>query len=227
MTKTIKKGRIGSQRFLQVVISQHPDLLQQALQKAGAVRESENVSWTSPLEKDQFKEFRDLAALEKIGVTNSIKYPLNKFWPQRGPVWDATGITNSGSPILVEAKAHIPEMASPASGASPKSLELIEKSLEAAKKHYAPRSNSVWSGTFYQYANRLAHQYYLQQLNNIPSILVFLNFINATEMDGPSSELEWKGAIRLLHAVLGLPKNLERHNIYHASIDANLVKVEA
>jgi hypothetical protein len=226
MTKTNKKGRIGSQRLLQVAVAQYPNLLHNALRKAGAIKESENVSWTSPLERDQFKEFRDQTALEKIGVTNSIKYPLNKFWPQRGPVWDATGITNFGSPILLEAKAHIPEAASPASGASPKSLEQIEKSLEAARKHYAPRSSSVWSGTFYQYANRLAHQYYLQQLNNVPSILIFLNFINATEMDGPSSELEWEGAIRLLHTVLGLPKNLKRHDIYHAYIDASLMKVE-
>ena len=72
-----------------------------------------------------------------------------------------------------------------------------------------------------QYANRLAHQYYLRKLNNIPSILVFLYFINATEMDGPSSMLEWEGATRLLHAVLGLPKDLKRHDVYQAYIDVN------
>ena len=227
MNKPNKKGRIGSQRLLQVAVAQHPDLLNKALQKAGAIKESEKVSWTSPLEVDQFKEFRDNAVLKKIRVSNSITYPLSKFWPRRGPVWDATGITSSGRPVLLEAKAHIPETASLASGASPKSMDLIEASLEAARKHYAPRSSSVWSGTFYQYANRLAHQYYLQKLNNIQSILIFLNFINATEMDGPASELEWEGAIRLLHAVLGLPKNLERHDIYHAYIDANLIKVKA
>ena len=227
MSKVNKKGKIGSQRLLQVAIARHSDLLNKALQKAGAITASETVSWTSPLEKDQFKEFQDNAALEKIGVSNRLTYPLNKFWPRRGPVWDATGITNSGRPVLLEAKAHIPEAASPASGASPKSKELIESSLEAARKFYSPRSSSVWSGTFYQYANRLAHQYFLQKLNNIPSILIFLNFINATEMDGPETALEWEGAIRLLHAVLGLPKNLEKHDIYHVYIDANLLKVEA
>jgi hypothetical protein len=105
------KGRIGSQRLLQVAIARYPDLLLKALRKSGAINESENISWSSPLEQNHFKEFRDQAALEKIGVTNSIKYPLNKFWPKRGPVWDATGIASSGRPILVEAKAHIPEPA--------------------------------------------------------------------------------------------------------------------
>ena len=225
MSTSNKRGRIGSQRLLQAAVNQHPDLLYEALRKAGAIHDSENVSWTSPLEADQFKEYRDQAALEKIGITNP-PHPLNNFWPKGGPVWDATGVTSSGKPILVEAKAHIPEAASPASGASPQSLEKIEASLNAARNYYAPRSTSVWSGTFYQYANRLAHQYYLKELNNIPSILVFLNFINATDMDGPTTELEWKGAIRLIHAVLGLPKNLESHGIYHAYIDAKLIQVE-
>jgi len=106
-------------------------------------------------------------------------------------------------------------------------MQLIEQSLERARKFYSPRSTSLWSGTFYQYANRLAYQYYLRELNQIPSILIFLDFINAEEMDGPSSELEWKGATRLLHAVLGLPANLEKHGVYHAYIDARqLVSVD-
>jgi len=226
MDTTNTKGKIGSQRLLQAAIAQYPDLLNEALQESRAIEKSECVTWTSPLEADQFKEFQDQAFLEKIGVTKSISYPLSKFWPRKGPVWDGTGITSSERPLILEAKAHIPEAASPASGASPKSMALIETSLKAAKKHYAPRSSAVWSGTFYQYANRLAHQYYLQKLNNIPSLLIFLNFINATEMDGPTSKLEWEGAIRLLHAVLGLPKNLERYDIYHAYIDAKLIKVE-
>lgn len=226
MNTANKKGKIGSQRLLQATIAQHPDLLNEVLQESGAIKESENITWTSPIAADQFKEFQDQAFLEKIGVSNSIDYPLNKFWPRKGPVWDATGITSSGRPILLEAKAHIPEAASPASGASPKSMVLIEASLEEARKYFAPRSSAVWLGTFYQYANRLAHLYYLQHLNKIPSVLIFLNFINATEMDGPTSNLEWEGAIRLLHTVLGLPKNLERHNVFHVYIDAKSINVE-
>ncbi len=214
-------GRIGSQKLLQKVVNHHPELLQRALIGSGALKGAETVTWTSPLETDQYKEYRDQSVIEKIGLKGSITYPLKKFWPLRGPVWDATGITTDGRPLLVEAKAHIPEAASPSSKASPKSLELIQKSLEASRRFYAPKASAGWSGIFYQYANRLAHQYYFRILNNIPSILVFLYFINATEMEGPSSKLEWEGATRLLHAVLGLPKCLEKHDVYHAYIDVN------
>ena len=53
-----------------------------------------------------------------------------------------------------------------------------------------------------------------------------MNFINAIEMDGPETELEWEGAIRLLHAVLGLPKSLKKHDIFHVYIDANLLNCD-
>lgn len=134
-------------------------------------------------------------------------------------MWDGTAITDTKKSISVEAKAHIPEAASPASCASPKSLKLIEASLEEARKFYAPNSSAKWSGIFYQYANRLAHHYFLEFQNNVPNILIFLNFLNATEVDGPASKLEWEGAIRLLHTVLGLPKSLEKHNVFHVYID--------
>ncbi len=227
MDTSTNKGRLGSQRLLQIAVGKCPNRLEEALRTVGAIGSSESVTWTSPLEADGFKEFRDSAALKKLGVANSIIYPLKEFWPQRGPVWDATGITSSGTPVLLEAKAHIPEAASPASGASSKSMELIEQSLEKARKFYSPRSTSTWSGTFYQYANRLAHQYFLRELNKISSILVFLDFINAVEMDGPASELEWKGATRLLHAVLGLSADLEGYGVYHAYVDAALLSPEA
>lgn len=215
-----QKGRTGSQRLLQIAVGEYPNLLDGALRKAGAIGALENITWTSPLESDGLKEFQDAAALDKLGVSGSLTIELKEFWPRHGPVWDATGMTSEGRPVLLEAKAHIPEAASPASGASPESMRLIEQSLKQARRFYSPCSTSRWSGTFYQYANRLAHQYFLRELNRIPSILIFLDFTNAKEMNGPSSELEWKGATALLHAVLGLPANLESYGVYHVYIDA-------
>lgn len=142
METRTQKGRLGSQRLLQIAVGKYPDLLDDALRAAGSIGSAETVTWTSPLEAEGFKEFRDLAALEKLGISDSINYPLKGFWPRRGPVWDATGITSQGAPLLLEAKAHIPEAASPASGASPESMQLIEKSLERARKFYSPRM--VW-----------------------------------------------------------------------------------
>lgn len=214
---------LGSQRLLQLAVNRRPELLKSALRKSGALGRRESISWESPLESENYREYRDRAALSRLGVDKRLAVPLTDFWPARGPVWDALGCTGVGKAMLVEAKAHIPEAASPGTKASPVSRELIERSLHATRKHLAPRSSAVWTGTFYQYANRLAYQYFLRELNQIESVLVFLGFTNAADMDGPTTEEEWRGATRLLHAVLGLPANLEGFGVYHAYIDARLL----
>jgi hypothetical protein len=211
---------LGSQRLLQIAVNKRPVLLHSALSKCGAIDRGEQVEWLSPLETDDFIEYRDRAAQTLLRLDDNLKVPLRDFWPSRGPVWDGLATTGSGRPILVEAKAHIPEAASPGSKASPNSLALIEKSLARTRRHLAPRSKAPWTGTFYQYANRLAYQYYMRVLNGIDSSLIFVYFINAADMNGPSTVAEWQGATRLIHAVLGLPADLSHFSVYHAYIDA-------
>lgn len=129
-------------------------------------------------------------------------------------------MSSEARPILVEAKAHIPEAASPGTKASPASRELIEQSLAQARRWISPRSKANWTGTFYQYANRLAHQFFFRKSHGVSSSLVFLDFTNAVDMDGPATEQQWRGATRLLHAVLGLPADLTAFGVYHAYLDA-------
>lgn len=212
----------GSQRWLQVAINRKPELLLGAFQRGGAITRRNSVTWHSPLEAYSFQEYRDIAALEKAGIVK-LEKPLNKFWPARGPVWDAIG-TSEGGPIFVEAKAHIPEAASPATKASLESRKLIKQSLDAARQFYAPRARADWSNLFYQYANRLAYQYFLREINNIRSTLVFLYFLNADDMLGPSSEEEWQGASHLIHAVLGVPKDLTAHGVFNVFLDTRLLQ---
>ena len=198
----------GSQRWLQVAANRKPQLFASALQRSGAIGPRVSVRWRSPLEDDHFQEYRDGTALEKVGIgKTNVKKPLEQFWPARGPVWDALGITSSGHPLFVEAKAHIPEAVTPATKATASaSRELINRSLAEARQFYAPRAKADWSNLFYQYANRLAHQYFLKKVNNLSSTLVFLYFVNADDMLGPMSEDEWHGASRLIHAALGCPR---------------------
>ncbi len=99
-------------------------------------------------------------------------------------------------------------------------MKKITSSVNAARAFFAPRSREVWTQRFYQYANRLAYQFFLTRQNGLQSSLVFLYFTNATDVDGPSSEYEWRGATRLIHAVLGLPPDLTRFGVYHAYVDA-------
>lgn len=138
-----KFASAGSQRWLQVAVDRKPQLLTSALQRSGAIGQRVTVTWRSPLEGDDFPEYRDAAALEKTGIGSSnLKKPLETFWPMRGPGWDALGITSEGQRIFIEAKAHIPEAATPATKATATgSLDLINRSLREARSFY-PKSNS-------------------------------------------------------------------------------------
>jgi hypothetical protein len=214
----------GSQQWTQIAINRRPDLILAALRKAKAISDSTTIRWTSPLEDERCCEYRDRRALTKAGIGVLPVRPLNTFWPARGPVWDAIGRTSEDVAVFVEAKAHIPEAASPGTRATPQSRKLIEHSLEEARRWYAPKSKSDWSGTFYQYANRLAHHYFLTKVNGVPSILVFLYFINAPHMNGPETAVEWRGAIRLLHAVLGLPAHLQPNAVFDVFLDVRTLQ---
>ncbi|WP_256806664.1 hypothetical protein [Bradyrhizobium sp. Bra64] len=216
----------GSQRWLQIAVNEKPEVLESALRLSGAIGRTASVVWASPLRDDSFREYRDMTAITKAEIA-SLKRPLAEFWPARGPVWDAIGVTTEQIPIFVEAKAHIPEAASSATKASPQSFELIEKSLCDARKFYAPKASAIWSNLFYQYANRLAHHYFLTRLNGLKSSLVFLYFVNAEEMRGPVTEEEWHGAIRRIHAVLGLPKDLRSRGVFDAFVDVRRLRNDA
>lgn len=228
MEESDNKTRRGSQRLLQESVQHRSDLLLASLRKSGAIQHGETVTWVSPLAEDGYKEYKDSEFVAKLGLTNQLDLPLESFWPRSGPRWDALGITSDCRPVLVEAKAHIPELASPGSTAvADKSIELISSSLDKARRHIAPRSSASWTNTFYQYTNRLAHQYFLRELNGINSVLVFLNFLNAEEMNGPRTTEEWHGAIKLMHKLLQIPDDLEKLGVYHAFLDVALVPDEA
>src|SRR5436309_2562504 len=102
----------GSQRWLQLTIDREPAALSVPLSGMLGVA-PDSISWRSPLRTDSFCEYRDMEALKRVEITQLAKRDLAAFWPRRGPVWDALGRTANGDLLFVEAKAHIPELASP------------------------------------------------------------------------------------------------------------------
>lgn len=214
-------AKAGSQRWLQICVDKRPELLQSALRHVGALGHGETVEWVSPRSVDGFKELRDEQAIDAAGLEPKI--PLIDFWPKGGPVWDAIGRSSTGAGLLVEAKANIPEAASTGSKASEESLKKIKSALKEARAYYSPRSEKEWSGLYYQYANRLAYQYFLATRNGLDSRLVFLYFLNAGDVNGPSSETEWQGVTQRIHDALGLPKDLEKFGVFHAYVDVRLL----
>jgi len=210
----------GSLKNLQVVINKKKKYLDAKISKV--VRKQMKIDWKSPLKSDDYAEYRDDDFLEKLGILNNeMEYPLSNFWPDYGPQWDALGVSNDEI-ILVEAKANIPEMVSSGTKAGTNSRKKIENSLNEVKKYLSVSDTIDWTGTFYQYVNRIAHLYYLREKNKINAHLLFIYFINDVTVHGPKTKDEWLGAIRTMECYLGLDKKHKlRKYIHDIFIDIN------
>jgi hypothetical protein len=189
----------GSQHWLQLIANRERDLFERAIARAGII----GVQWLSPLESDDYAEYRDEDFLSLLEIELPHR-SLKSFWPARGPVWDGLARSGSGSVLLIEAKANVPELSSPGSKASLASARLIGRSMDETKPVFGAPASADWTGTYYQYANRLTHLYLLRQCNQIDAFLVFLYFTGAVEVQGPSAPLEWAEAIRTVHQALGI-----------------------
>lgn len=210
----------GSQRWLQALVNEHSELVDRILTSELRLQPSERVEWLSPLKSDDYAEYRDSAFLKRLGITLE-KVPLASFWPRFGPQWDGLAKTDRGDIILVEAKAHIPEMVSNPTGAGSGSLDKIRASLEETKRFLRSSSEVDWATCFYQYTNRLAHLYLLRELNAIPAYLLCVYFVNDEEMGGPTTQSEWQGAIDLLETLLGVSEHKLAPYVIRAFVDVN------
>ena len=203
------RGKRGSLKWIQTAVNQHPHLLQPP--------EMPTIAWVSPMEGDGYAEYRDTAFLGCLRH-GYLSDSLKKFWPQRGPQWDALGLTSNG-PILVEAKAHLREFFSPPSQAGPKSIELIRRAFAAVQADLGVSTSVDWADHYFQYANRLAFLWWLRQ-QGIDAKLIFVSFLNDEDMRGPQHAEVWKTAFASANYVLGLHEGhkLSRH-IYHVTPD--------
>ena len=211
----------GSKKWIQKLINEEPDLLDRQLKQNLNLPKDEQIEWLSPLKKHCYVEYCDQAFLEKLELQTKI-LNLSEFWPKSGPRWDGLGKSSSGKVFLVEAKSHIPELISTSQAKDPNSIDKIRKSLEETKKKLGSKTDFDWSRTFYQYANRLAHVYFLRQ-NETCAYFVSIYFLNDLEMKGPKTVNEWKGALRLLHSCLGLKEQMLQGFVLELFIDVNSI----
>jgi hypothetical protein len=195
----------GSQKWIQILVNERQELLNLRITKESRLPEGDDITWLSPLKDDDYAEYSDEGCLKLLGVSLE-KRPLTSFWPQNGPQWDALGRSRSGKLFLVEAKSHIGELISSIGAKDENSIRKIRRSLEETKDLLNSNAKVDWSQGFYQYANRLAHLYLLRQ-NDLPAYLVFVYFLNDSEMAGPATIDQWKGATELLHTYLGITRH--------------------
>src|SRR5258707_15292979 len=106
-------------------------------------------------------------------------------------------------------------MLSSGSQASIESLIQITETLDGTASAFGAKPLIKWVGPLYQMANRLAHLHFLAK-HGVLARLVFVCFIGDTDMKGPESADEWRGALHIARRMLGLPR---RHNFSHRMID--------
>lgn len=194
----------GSQRWLQDFVARQDRRLEEPILSE---TKAQSIEWLSPLKDDDFAEYRDASFLELVGL-GQFADSLGQFWPQRGPVWDGLAITNTGTVILVEAKAHIGEMDSSLAATSERSISLINRSLSATAEALGSEMTPAWTEGLYQYANRLAHLHFIRSIKGADAALVFVYFTGDADAGGPDSPEEWSAAVGRTRASLGLQHGL-------------------
>jgi len=203
----------GSQFQLQNIVNKNPASLNQRILGASTTLRSVisgDITWVSPLEKENYIEYQDKEVLEAIGYPQ-LKNKLFKFWPEGGPVWDALArfklkSSSRHGVILLEAKSHIEELENKKGcGAKGKSRQLIVDTFETVQKDLQVIPNPDWTDIYYQYANRIAHLYFLSVVQKMPAWLVFLYFLNDKQMGGPKEKSEWDAALTTVKDNLHLP----------------------
>ncbi|MBY0530866.1 MAG: hypothetical protein K2P86_02740 [Xanthobacteraceae bacterium] len=207
-----QKGVSGSLKWIQKAVNNHSEFLyEQIAAQSPTVGE---IRWVSPVVGDDYAEYVDGAFLEKINCAH-LTDALRSYWPSKGPNWDALALTEK-SVLLVEAKAHVPEMMSgPSQAKSPESVVLIERTLAETAVALHAKPKILWNGPFYQHANRLAHLRFLRQ-HGIDAKLVLCCFVGDEERKGCMTEEEWKVAIQLCDDLMGLPtRHLLSDHIIH------------
>lgn len=217
----------GSQFHLQNLVNSNSEQLNNlilSISPSLRTYAAANPIWVSPLASKDYLEYQDEQFLGAIGFSQ-LASELSHFWPKRGPVWDALAMVDgkdrSRGVLLLEAKSHIPELGSPSSacGAKGKSLERILNTFNVVKQSLGVNPEADWTGDFYQYANRLAHLYFLYSVCRVPTWMVFLYFVGDVEQNGPLTTAEWADALDHLKKTLGLP---DRH-----PLDERIVSVFA
>ena len=209
-----RKPARGSLRWLREAVNAKSGMLDGSIRQACGLPARTKIEWRSPLEKDDYAEYGDHDFLALLGLELEHR-PLETFWPNRGPQWDALARADTGQIILVEAKANIPEIVSPGTSASAESRTLIDNSLLETKRYLRVPEDIPWSGRLYQYANRLAHLYLLRALNGVDTHLIFLYFTCATDVNGPETVKEWIAALTVAKRVLGLRSRHRLHRYVH------------
>ena len=197
----------GSEWHLLRFLGRHREFLDsKVIEKTGGLK----IDWLDfAFSKESVANDQELTGIEFIDAQPVID-AWRGFWPSTGSAqnWDAVGILSAGGArewLLVEAKAHLGEIASSCGASAKGGLEKIEKALKETKHALGVSANADWLNGYYQYANRLACLHFLCS-NGIRARLVMIYFVGDERKSGecPTSNDGWSEALRSQDSKLGL-----------------------
>jgi hypothetical protein len=205
-------ARAGSRLQMQVYVNSRADELSAVLREAFPELNEASVEWVSPLEADDYREYRDGAFLEKLNLERH-RSELGKFWPARGPVWD--GLATAGeSVILAEAKSYPDEFYSTGCKAeAAASVEKIRQALARTQEWlgldpdperwmYQLREDEP-SSSLYQSANRYSHLFFLREVAGVDACLAHVLFLEDHTFK-PATRDDWVESLIRIEDDLGL-----------------------
>jgi hypothetical protein len=218
MSKKLRKrvdeqGRAfaGSQLQVQIYVNRRRNQLNQAVTKVLNLSDRVEIQWRSPLEP-RYSEFMDGAFLKALGLPTQIS-SLAKFWPKSGPRWDGLAILRDSADkepvgyLLVEGKSYPGEVyGRGCKSSNVANRKLIDAALANTRQKLSPKDASEWSGRLYQFANRLAHVVFLQQITNRDVWLLNLCFTD--DFTHPHSIAEWESALHEIRKELGFRNSI-------------------
>ena len=219
------KADKGSQKWLQILVNDCPELLNQEITRQLPLT-PEGIHWLSPIRADHYREYYDQPFIDRLKIQLNCR-SLTSWWPPSGPRWDGLGKTDNDQILLVEAKSHTKEMISSLGAKNPCSQSQIRSSIAETKAFVGASSDKSvdWTVGVYQYANRLAHLYFLNKLNGLDAHLILLYFLKDKEREAgdtyvPRTESEWESVIAYQERLMGIrQKHPLSDNIIHVYID--------
>lgn len=144
-------------------------------------------------ERTSHLKVREPKGLEFLAPTDPVRLDWESRWPQSGNVhnWDAIGRGLTGERttwVLLEAKAHVGELASACTAKAPESIKRIKAVLDETKRAQGVPDEAAWAEGYYQYSNRLALLHFLTT-QGVDAHLVFVYFVgDRTDLGRPGRE---------------------------------------
>jgi hypothetical protein len=234
----------GSKLQTQLYVNRQPETLTKKVLEAlpALAKRRPELEWVAPLEKPPaavkaFAEPRDRSMLRVLRLER-LASKLAKFWPARGPVWDALAIVHfadgTRGALLAEGKNYPRELYSGGTGAGKSGTDAalasrrqIELAIAWAQGRLGvPLDVARWlepldpkrPGTsLYQTANRLAYLVWLRS-EGIDAWLCHLLFLD-DPLHRPTSRRMWEEGLRTAGRELGI-EGLEFPYVGHVFLHA-------